>query len=211
MILGLDPGLLNLGWSIVEPGTGRVLELGVHHELSDPSVRRAEDLERRAARQSAFLHELVQRHAVTLIAAEELSFPRGPAGITALCLSWGAITGVASARGLRVASVPPKEWERAVVPTSGKRVTYEVVASLVESYVLRCGWPRALEQLGEISPSVRTHALDGVGVGVFGAVSSVVTCVTEPPRPGRTAPARRKRKRKPAKQRSLAGPILSEC
>jgi hypothetical protein len=103
MILALDPGLQDLGWAVVTPRTGLVLELGLVHQPRDEDLHKSTDRSGRAHAAAAILAELARRHRCTAIAAEAMSFnPRRFTMALGLGMSWGAITGLAAALELEL-------------------------------------------------------------------------------------------------------------
>ena len=101
-IVALDPGTRDLGWPVVAPYTGRVLELGVVHQ--DLTLAKSTDRQARVRVQGVLCRELVRRHRVTAIVAEAASFnPRRFVMAVGLCMSIGALTGVAAAQ---LAAIP---------------------------------------------------------------------------------------------------------
>ena len=172
VILAIDPGLGTFGWSVVDPAGARVIALGLR--LSEPtaSVDEHTDRARRIDAQADAVAELARRYQITEIALESMSFGGAPkarfAMAVSICLSWGAAAGVASSFGIDLSAVPPKRWERAVVPNAGKRVNYDQVESAVTAYVRRFQDPAV--QLAQIAKGQRNHAIDSVGVGLFAAL-----------------------------------------
>jgi len=170
-ILGLDPGTADLGWSVVAPRTGRVLELGVVAQEPDPKLAKSTDRSSRVHVQARLYRELVQRHRITKIVAEAASFsPHRFTMAVGLCMSIGALTGVAAALGLELYELPPKRWQAAIVGTPGAKgkVDYDDVFRRLAEFIGREG--RAAEQLAAIKEEDRNHALDAVGIGVFTAL-----------------------------------------
>lgn len=169
MILAIDPGLGTCGWAIVDP-SARVLDLGVILTERDKVLEEATDRARRADHQAEVLAEAAQRYNVAEIALEAMSFGGPPSArfhmAISVGLSWGVATGIARTLGLNLYAVPPKRWQRAVVPNAGKRLNYALVEAALEHYVGK----QAFVALSCIAKGDRNHALDACGVGLFAAL-----------------------------------------
>lgn len=171
MILAVDPGLRTWGWAIVVPRIGRVVACDARLQLIDSGATTHADRQRRAALQADVLATLISRHSVTSIAAEEMSFaPRGSAASKiGIGLSWGVLVGLAASSGLPLRAIPPKTWQRAIVPAGpGEKRTaaidYNAVYTALADYV-DCDL-----LLASVPKSQRNHALDACGVGVYAAL-----------------------------------------
>ncbi len=173
MILALDPGLGTLGYAVVTPKTARVRELGTLTSEPTPGVIDSTDRARRAVRQAATLYEIGRRHRCTAIAAEAMSFGGPPkarhAMAIALCLSWGAIAGLAAALDIDLLEVTPKSWQHAILPGVTK-IDYDAVFAALSAFVGEA-------ELNAIPASLRNHALDAVGVGVYAALIPNATAI----------------------------------
>lgn len=171
MILALDPGTRHLGWAVVAPRTGRVVELGVVEQERDAGIAKSTDRAARVHVQATLYRDLVRRHAVQAIAAEAASFnPRRFTMAAGLCMSIGALTGVAAALDLALYELPPKRWQAAILgrdPKDRSAIDYQVVFRVLSEFV---GAGVAAEQFRAITERLRNHALDAVGVGVFVAL-----------------------------------------
>lgn len=169
MILAIDPGLATCGWALVAAHTGRVHDLGVLITKSNSKLGKGIDRVARLEWQTQKLYDLVNGDwGVRSIAAEAMSFPRGrTAAIVSLCLSWGAIVGLAMSRSLPIRQIQPKRWRSAVVPGSVGETGYDAVFAALSEFVDE----QAAESLAKIKPGDRTHALDAVGVGVYAALT----------------------------------------
>lgn len=175
MILALDPGLATCGYAIVRPRTAHVVELGVL--TSKPSgADESTDRARRTVRQVATLCGIARRYEVTAIAAEAMSFGGHPKArfnmAVALCLSWGAIAGLAHALNVDLLEVQPKQWQHAILPDVVGKVDYAEVFKALSRFVegQAC-------HLQSIKQSDRNHALDAVGVGVYAALIPNATSI----------------------------------
>lgn len=180
MILAIDPALATLGWAVVEPRTGRVIELGVRLAPANKRAGVHEDRLQRADAHAAALRAIAIRYGCTRIESEALSLPRrgGVNAWASVFLTWGMLVGLASGLALpRPRQIQPKQWQRAVVPEEELRARegYAAIERALADFVR--GQPAA-EQLAAIAPSNRNHALDAAGVGVFAALRPAEAEVT---------------------------------
>lgn len=172
MILAVDPGLGTFGWAVVRPHLGAVVACGVLIAKPDPKLSKHADRERRAEAQAELLVRLARAHAVTMLAAEEMSFaPRGSAAAKiGIGLSWGNLIGIARALELRRVTIPPKTWQRAIVPArSGEKKSAAIDYACVcrELAVFVDAHATGLDRVAE---SQKNHALDACGIGVVAAL-----------------------------------------
>lgn len=175
MILAIDPGLATFGWAIVRPRNGRVIALGVLESEPDRRVDEWTDRARRAALQAAFVADLVERFDCDTIAVEAVSCGGPPKARfmmgTALCLSWGVLVGIAEVMELELVEVAPKQWQHAIAPEYvGRKINYTELFLRLEAFVEA----QQVAHLTSINRSMRNHALDAVGVGIFAALSDAV-------------------------------------
>jgi hypothetical protein len=117
--------------------------------------------------------DLVRRHRITAIAAEAASFnPKRFTMAAGLCMSIGALTGVAAAPGLELYELPPKRWQCAILgrgPGSKGKIDYGEVERRLIAFLVGAGGTAA-EQLAAIPAGQRNHAQNACGVGVFAAL-----------------------------------------
>lgn len=166
MILAIDPGLTTFGWAQISDD-GQVLELGVLEQQVEGARK---DHARRVARQAAFV--IARARGARFVIAEAMSFPRGVAGVASICLSWGALVGACSAIGVPLKATRPQEWQRAAAgPSQAKGpIDYDALLLRLQRHVDKYGTAVARADLVRVLPSKRTHALDAVGVGLFGFI-----------------------------------------
>ncbi len=175
MILALDTGLATFGWAIVAPRTGAVSACGVLLQKPNPKLGKHDDRLRRVTAQAHLLNDLIRTWKVWCVAAEEMSFaPRSSATAKiGIGLSWGNVVGLASAYSARFIVIPPKTWQRAIVPAKvGEKETaaipYELVFKALTEFV-----DLKATGLDKIANGLRNHALDAVGIGVFAALKRI--------------------------------------
>lgn len=179
MILGVDGGYARCGWAVVEPRTARIVALGVIITKQDKRVDASTDRARRVAEVVRQLGEIARQHGCTTIAAEQaLGFGPG-AAVAANMLPFGAVIGLAVERGLELYEVIATVWQHAVVglplPPPGRRKKGEPKRRKLDYAVVEDALTKYAGQQGQyvlmaIDASDRTHALDGVGIGMLAAL-----------------------------------------
>lgn len=185
MILAVDPGSRTCGWAIVAPRTARVAALGTIVLEPDDRLRKTLDRKARAERQADTFRELATAHRITAIAAEAPSLGGPPAARLAMAIalygSWGLLTMLGRERGVPVIEVPPKTWQHAIQPAGaselnvgtararGRSVDYDQLFAELDRFVGEQA-SQALADLAAIKVSMRNHALDAVGVGVYASI-----------------------------------------
>jgi hypothetical protein len=169
MILGVDTGLATCGWALLDERTCEVTDLGVVLTEHEQGTKVTLDRAKRALVQA---HELALRaRGVGTVVVEAMSFPPGGANaMVSIALSWGLALGVAAAQSTppTVLTISPQRWQREVVPISGKRVNYPLVAAEIERLVRR--HESAARKLDAIPVRHRNHALDAAALAVIGAL-----------------------------------------
>jgi Holliday junction resolvasome RuvABC endonuclease subunit len=171
VILGVDPGYAKCGWSVVEPMSGRVRALGVIVTTQDPNVAKKKvaqstDRMRRIADVGAILHARAVQYGCTTIAAEQALQHGAAAAIAANLLPWGALTMLATIAGMELLEVTAKTWQHAVLGVEAGKVDYDELEAMLSGYV-DC---QVDGGLAAIKKALRTHAIDGVGVGMLAAL-----------------------------------------
>lgn len=171
MILAVDSALANLGWAIVRPGTGRVVDLGVSVTKPTKGADEWTDRGRRIAHQAKVLADLVERYDVRTIAAEGISIggslPVKYNMAVSLCLAWGMFAGVAEGMGCALVQVMAKQWQHAVTDSPTK-INYDDLFARLCVFV----GEQQGAALSTIDQDLRNHAVDAVGVGVYAALLS---------------------------------------
>ncbi len=169
-LLGLDPGTRALGWSVVAPHTAQVLELGAIVQERNAELAKSTDRAARVHVQAATLRDVIRRHRVTAIAHEAASFnPRRFTMAAGLCMSIGALTGLAAALGIALFELPPKRWQNAILgrPAGAKgKIDYDDVERRLIDFIA-AGGGCAAEQLAAIPAQHRNHPRDATGVAAF--------------------------------------------
>lgn len=171
MLLSVDGGNRTLGWAVVEDRTGRVLELGDLFQEPIAGLDDTTDRATRARNQARLFVAISRRHRITGIAAEAVSLGGAPKARLAMAiginLCWGELVMLAEVLDVPLYEVPPKIWQRAIVPDSARSIEYDEVERRLTDYI--SGPP--VDQLLAIPKARRNHALDAVGVGVYTAMN----------------------------------------
>jgi Holliday junction resolvasome RuvABC endonuclease subunit len=163
VILAVDGGIANCGWSVVAP-KGRVLDLDVFLSSPTEGVEKSTDRARRIRDLSKALLEVIRAYGCTAIAAEQMLFHGKLNAVVSQLLPWGALLGIAEVLDLELYEVPAKTWQPAML---GRKVSYEQLEKKLARFVKG----QAEAKLLSITPSKRTHALDSVGVGLYATLA----------------------------------------
>jgi len=170
VILALDNGLATLGWAVVRPRTGAVVELGFVESPTDPVIDDAIDRARRAFDQAVAVAAIAKRHACRTIVGEAMSFGGPPqarlAMAVSLGLSWGVLVAVAQQTGAEVFAVPPKVWQHSLTGTpDGEPIDYDALFTALVTLIAA----PVRGQLDAIPKRHRNHAVDAFGIGLHAA------------------------------------------
>lgn len=166
MILGIDTGIATCGWALLDEKACSFVDLGVL--IQKPIEGEKVTLDR--IRRSCAIATVLAKHApgCTIIAVESLSLGM-PGAIAKLNvgLSWGVVLGIVAMLdpAPRLLTIPPKRWQREVLPTAGKEIDYEELATAAGAYILR-NHPKAAKALQAIKPKDRNHAIDAAMIAL---------------------------------------------
>jgi crossover junction endodeoxyribonuclease RuvC len=127
IVLGIDPGLANTGYGVVERGGGRLVALdgGVIHTPAGLQI------ERRLASIAARVGELLEEHDCAAMALEELYFGQNARSAFAVGHARGVTMLAAGERGLPCFSYTPQQVKAAVCGHG--RAGKEQVARMVQT------------------------------------------------------------------------------
>ncbi len=175
--LGLDPGLKNFGWTLVEltiGGSINVLEMGVIcTDKSDKKqkVLGADDNFRRAREQAEAVDLLMKKH-VRVVFAESVSFVRNAATMCQVGHSWGVIASLCNVHALPLVQATPQQIKTAVGGFIGLSK-----GEIQEALDATFGYCLAEKHLGKLKKSAWEHPYDAVGAVVAGVRSEVTRAV----------------------------------
>lgn len=171
LILGLDPALRTLGWSVARETDGAIepLALGVVRTKPDPKLSKTLDNFDAALKISAALLRLIRwtpdgaAEFVTIaeIRAEAMSYPPSASSAAKISLCWGAIATISALYAIPVYEASPQAIKRAVVgvPSASKN---DVRNALEKAY----GRARIASMLAGLSRELHEHPIDGLAATV---------------------------------------------
>lgn len=148
IVLGIDPGLANTGFGVVQRQGGRLTALDGGVIETDPRLA----LERRLARLHAKLAELLTEHRCDAVALEALYFGQNAQSAFAVGQARGVCMLAAGQASLPCASYTPQQIKAAVCGSG--RAAKDQVARMVQTLL---ALPR---------PPVSDHAADALAVAV---------------------------------------------
>lgn len=113
-ILGIDPGLANFGYAVVEFASwGKKLhKLGLvrtEKSAKKVGVRASDDNTRRAREIFQPTTSLISDYKIKVICAEAMSFPRSSSASHKLGISWGIVVSLSSIFGLPIVQASPQD------------------------------------------------------------------------------------------------------
>lgn len=180
IIAGIDPGIATLGWATVDQN-GRVLQLGASLLPRNKQFGARDDMMRRCREQSDVIQLAIT--GASRVTSEAISWGMPGSGAMAMIAAACAMTVASCAcMGLPLQFVSPQKWQGAVAPMRSRPEVkivdkkakrdeeerrYREIASALTDHVTRSGASAALEA---IKPAHRNHALDAVGLAVYGAL-----------------------------------------
>lgn len=148
IVLGIDPGLANTGFGVVQRRSGRYAALDGGVVTTRPGVA----LERRLAQVFEEVEELIRRYEPDAVALEELYFGANARSAFAVGQARGVVMLAAGRRGIACASYTPQQVKQAVCGSG--RAGKEQVARMVQALL-------ALE-----APPAPDHAADALAVAL---------------------------------------------
>lgn len=164
LLLGIDPGIANLGWAVLELGHcedhDKVVGLGlILTEKSDKklNVKVANDDTRRARELSRAVQGILTNNCgIRAVCSEELSLPRNSKTSRQIGISWGVMCGEASRLAIPIFQIPPTALKLSV---TGKKTAskIEVQEALTQRY------PFIKGMLKGLAPSKWEHPCDALG------------------------------------------------
>jgi crossover junction endodeoxyribonuclease RuvC len=118
-LLGVDPGLRNLGTALVEllPKGEMFLEMDWFCTLESPKklkILSTSDNVRRVKEVASFLGEKIQRGTMIAICAESMSFPRNASSSAKIGMCWGVLGAFSDYFDVPIIQASPQEIKKAV-------------------------------------------------------------------------------------------------
>jgi crossover junction endodeoxyribonuclease RuvC len=177
--LGIDTGLANLGWALIEckPAGQRVLGVGViTTKKSDRkrNVLASADNMRRVREQTRALLAIragsITFDSVDVICTESQSWPRSASSSAKIGMSWGIIGSIAEQLGLPLTEASPQQIKLAV---AGSKTASK--ADLMAALATKPGFKARLATLLNSYPKGKhEHAVDACGAVIACQTSDVV-------------------------------------
>lgn len=180
-ILGIDPGLANLGVAVVAVDLRADLVAQVLHvdTLQTDYLARKRDLRvatdntRRARELSVALQKLDKQYPIGAVCAEELSHPRSASAAIKVAIAWGAIVNFAAARSIPIVELPPQVIKRSVA--GAKSASKQRVKAALDELYLAVPWP-----YGERGGSDKIpHAADALAAATAGMESDLILALLQ--------------------------------
>jgi crossover junction endodeoxyribonuclease RuvC len=164
-VLGVDPGLANMGVAAVELTSDgeSICEVSVFSTVKSTkkqNVNASSDTIRRARTLSLELANFFERHRPCVVAVEAMSFPRNASSAAKTAVSWGLLVSEVRRYNIPIVQASPQEMKRALC---GK-----VSASKLEvQEVLKARHPDAFHDfVREYPKRQHEHGFDAVGAVV---------------------------------------------
>lgn len=148
IVLGIDPGISNTGYGVVERRGGDLLALDGGVCITTPATA----LEQRLATIASRIEDLIDEHAPQAMAIESIYFGKNAETAFLVGQARGAVVAAAGRRGIPVSSYTPQQIKLAVCGSggAGKDQVQRMVAAL----------------LGLEGPLPPDHAADALAVGI---------------------------------------------
>ena len=115
LIIGLDPGLACTGWGVIAAEGNRLSHVANGQVRTDPKAA----LPARLVRLEAALGEVIDAHAPSAAAVEEVFLNENPQSTLKLGQARGVVLLAAARRGIEVGEYAPRLVKKAVVGTGG--------------------------------------------------------------------------------------------
>jgi crossover junction endodeoxyribonuclease RuvC len=174
-VLGIDPGFASVGYAVVNISAeyDQVLAMGVirtEKANKKAKTRASEDNLVRAKEIAQELATLIDRHHITVICAETMSFPRSSSVAAKMAMCWGVIATLADRYNIPVTQASPQEIKVAVCgkKSASKQEVQTAIHALfpvTDQRVTNCV---RTDILRDVPPSLREHPFD--------ALAAVVAC-----------------------------------
>jgi crossover junction endodeoxyribonuclease RuvC len=170
-ILGIDPGLANFGWALVDFSNQgeKLVECGViRTEKSDEkrNVLASDDNFRRTRDVAKPLLTLFKKYDFAAICAESMSFPRSSSAAAKMAMTWGAIAMLAVEYNLPVSQASPQEIKKTLC--GRKDASKEEIEEAVKK---RYPTMEGLLDEQKLANSYREHAYDA-GAAIITALET---------------------------------------
>jgi Holliday junction resolvasome RuvABC endonuclease subunit len=197
-VLGLDPGMSNVGWSVFRlyrDGSLKFVTAGcfsTEKSTKKLNIGSTDDNFRRAREVARHLNTIVRDYDVKAICAEAMSFPRSSSVAAKMAMCWGALALLAEQRdplplvqasprqikqvcGVQPAPRPPRvdpgDKEAAKIVARASRAAKATSKADVQDAMCR-RFPELRDILDAMPKGDREHPADSCGAVVFGVEAS---------------------------------------
>ena len=160
-VLGIDTGLANLGWCLVEmtdDGFDLIRAGTVQTKKTTKRIRASEDRVSRMQAQARYLRNEVPFEEVVAVVFEEQSWPRNSASCAMIGMSWGLCVMQCESMGLPVLQIPTGEIKVAL--TNKKTASKPMMEVALR---VRTGFENISEFIDNLPKSRREHPVDACG------------------------------------------------
>ena len=168
VVIGLDPGFANLGYSVVtwHKAMLHVIDAGVLHTKKSnkkAKVLASEDNFDRARELARELRKFYVRYDVVAICAESMSFPRQASVAAKMAMAWGVIADLCEDKGTALVQATPQRIKKALCPHLKKGASKEDVQKAACAL-----YPEAAAKINLLKKGDWEHAAD--------ALAAIITC-----------------------------------
>ena len=177
LALGIDPGFASLGYSVVEIGEDSEHVLAMDVVRTSPAtrkrrIREADDNVRRAGEIVKAIRGVFDRHNITVLCCESMSFPRGASAAAKLAMAWGAVVAIAIEHDVPILQATPKEIKKSV--TGKKTASKEEVRKVLEE---KYGGEVLARKIAHVTSCKQEHAFDALAAVISCLESETITLV----------------------------------
>lgn len=159
-IVGIDGGgLATCGLVALDARSLACYQAAVFSAEPDHKLDSNTDLRRRARELSRWLAWHLDRHKPWLVAAEEISLPPGQRIAKRVGIAWGVLESLCEQRTIPIVTALPLAWRKHL--HKSKRESEAHGMALVTA-------PTARTHIARLDNADQPHALDGLGVAVWG-------------------------------------------
>ena len=170
-VLGLDPGLTNLGVCVVRITKSQETPIFFHVVRTKPSpkkmkIRSSDDAARRIRIVHDELCSVVEKYKPVAVCVESMSYPRNSSSSAKIGMVFGSIVSIANGSSTVLLQATPQEIKKSVCSKrdASKQEVYE---ALRHRYGLEATSP-----LADLPKTLREHPADALG--------AIVSCLGDP-------------------------------
>lgn len=172
VIVGLDPGFANLGWSVMTWRGEKleVVDFGCWHTVKATKkahVLATEDNLQRCQELAGKLRQFWSDYKVAAVCSEAMSFPRSASVAAKMALVWGVIADITYSTNTPIVSPTPQRIKKALcgAGNTGKADVQEAVCKL---------YPESRARIEAMLVKDREHAVDSLAAIIASKDSEVL-------------------------------------